>query len=127
MPTVTGTFQKPDSTPITAKVLFVKTTAPEIVGTVAVTGHEIRATPDVNGAISVTLLAGDYQVFPWDDSRYLTIAVASSPSSQDVKDITTTDTSNPAIGSILRLRLADGSIATLTVILVDGQKVLSIA
>lgn len=127
MPTVTGTFQKPDGSVITEKVVFVKTTAPELVGSVVATGHTIRATPNGSGFVSTTLLAGDYRVYPWDDDRYITIAVASTPSTQDVSTIVTTEVSNTAIGSSIRLRLADGSIATLTVISVDGQKVLSIA
>ena len=85
--TVTGTFEKPDGTPITDPVRFERVTAPQVVDAVVSTGHKIRATPNGSGVISQVLIHGQYRVFPWADDRYLTINVEESPSTQDISDI----------------------------------------
>ena len=124
MTTVTGTFQQPNGTPITAPVKFVRAVAPDVVNDVVTTGQSTYATPDNTGAISQALLSGYYLVYPWSDNRFLPIGVADT-ATVDVSDVVVPPFGCAPVPGAIPLRFSDGSIRYVVGVIRDGYPALS--
>ena len=86
--TVTGTIYAADGDLFTGTMLFRTLRTPLVSGSTLVTGGDYRVSV-TNGALSTTLLAGDYRVFVGADTKGFIIAVPSGSSSYAILGLIT--------------------------------------